>query len=126
MNLPEDLQNYEFGPREVKLYCPRYGTITGKFESRYEILGYLMVHGDAEEHFLDYGFSKQNSKLLHSFHKKRMSSSFSGTFFNRHCIQYESGSLQTPHLHIYFFLAKYYGLLVENINRHNRQDLLIF
>ena len=39
-----------------------------------------MVWGDADEHFLDDGYSKQNSKNLHSYHKKLMPNSFSGTF----------------------------------------------
>ena len=29
-----------------------------------------MVRGDAQEHFLDYEYSKQNSKILQSHYKK--------------------------------------------------------
>lgn len=54
-----------------------------------------MVRSDSQEYFLDYGYSKENSKILHSFHRKRMLNSFSGTFFNRHQIQYESGAWNT-------------------------------
>lgn len=99
------------------MFHPRYDTITGKFQGLYETLGYIMVRGNTDVHFLHYGFSKQNSKILHLFHKKRMPSSFSGTFFNRHCIQYESGSLQADHSHIYFFLPITTDR-VEDINRH--------
>lgn len=35
LNLPEDLKNYELGPREVKMFCSRYDTITGKFLGLY-------------------------------------------------------------------------------------------
>ena len=35
LNLSEDLENYELGPGEVKMFCPRYGTITGKFLGLY-------------------------------------------------------------------------------------------
>ena len=85
------------------MFHSRYDTVTGNFQSLYETLGYIMVCGDQGEHFLDYGFSKQNSKILHPFHKKRMPSSFSGTFFNRHRIQYKSGALQTNFSRIYYF-----------------------
>ena len=94
MNPPEDFENYEIAEREVKIFRPRYDAITGQFQGLYDTLGYIMVRGDTDEHFLHYGFSKQNSKILHYFHKKRMPSSFSDRFFNRHSIQYESGSLQ--------------------------------
>ena len=117
LNPPEDFENYELGEREVKMFHPRYDAITGKLKSLSETLGYIMVCGDTDEHFLDYGFSKQNSKILYSVHKKRMPSSFSGTFFNRNGIQCESESLQTNHSHIYFFLSSTTDR-IEEINRH--------
>ena len=81
LNPPENLETYEFKDREVKMFRPRYDTVTDHFQGLYETLGYIMVCGDEDEHFLNYGFSKQNSKILHSYHKKRMPNSFSGTFF---------------------------------------------
>ena len=69
LNPPEDFENYKFRQREVKMFRPRYDTIAGKFKGLYETLGYLMVCGDMDEHFLNYGFSKQISKILHLFHK---------------------------------------------------------
>ena len=76
-----------------------------------------MIRGDTDEHFFDYGYSKQNSKILHSHHKKGMPNSFSGTFFNRHRIQYESGAFQTEFSKIYYFLPSVTDR-VEDINRH--------
>ena len=76
-----------------------------------------MVRGDTDEHFLDYGYLKQNSKFLHSFRKKCMPNSFSGTFFNRHWIQYESGALDTRSSEIFHFLLSITDR-VEDINRH--------
>ena len=104
LNPLEDLSTYELKDWEVKLFRQRYDPITGTFLGLYETLGYIMVRGAADEHFLDYGYSKKDSKILHSFHKKRMPSSFSGTFFNRHRIQYESGALQTDFSQIFYFL----------------------
>ena len=63
-----------------------------------------MVRGDADEHFLDYGYSKKDSKILHSFNKKRMRNSILGAFFNKHRIQYGSGALQTDFSKIFYFL----------------------
>ena len=93
LNPPENLETYEFKDREVKMFRLRYDNVTGHFQGLYESLGYIMVHGDADEHFVDYGYSKQNSEIPHSFHKKHMQNSFSGTFFSRHKIQHESGAL---------------------------------
>ena len=64
-----------------------------------------MVPGGSEESFFDYKFSKENYKILHSFHKKKILNSFSGTFFNRHRIEYESGlSGLSEFSNVYFFL----------------------
>ena len=67
--------------------------------------------------FFYYGYSKQNSKILHSYHRKRMSNSFSGTFFNRHRIQYESGALNTDFSKIFVFLPSITDR-IENVNRY--------
>ena len=60
---------------------------------------------------------KKDSKIIHSFHKKRMPNSFSGIFFNRHRIQYESGALQTDSSEIFYFLPSTTDR-VEEINHH--------
>ena len=99
------------------MYRPKYDTMTGTFQGLYEMLGYIMVRGDPQEHFLDYGFSKQNLKILHSHYKKRIPSSFSRTFSNRHRIQYEPGALQTTYSNLYYFLPSTRDR-VEDINRH--------
>ena len=65
----------------------------------------------------DYEFSKQDSKILHSFHRKRMPNSFSGTLFNRHRTQYELGALNTKFSGLYLFLPSITDR-VEDINRH--------
>ena len=43
----------------------------------------------------------QDSALVH---KKRIPSLFSGTFFNRHKLQFESGGLQTTYSNVYYFV----------------------
>ena len=76
-----------------------------------------MVRGDNDECFLDYVYSKQNPKTLRSYHRKRMPNSFSGTFFNRHCIQYKSGALNTDFSKIYLFLPSITDR-IEDVNRY--------
>ena len=109
---PEDLHSYECGDHEVKLYRPKHDEMTGAFLGLYGTLGYIMVRGDPQEHFLHYGFCKKNSKIFHSHHKKRKPSSVSGTFFNRYRIQYESGAFQglTFSKIYYFYLVLLTGL----------------
>ena len=118
LNPPEDLHSYECGDREVKMYRPKYDKMMSAFLGLYETLGYIMVRGDPQEHFLDYGSCKKNSKILYSHYKKPIPSSFSGTFFNRDRIQYESWVF--PGLsfsNIYYFLPSTTDR-VEEINRH--------
>lgn len=103
-NPPEDIDNYVCQYREVKIYCPHYDPVKGNFLGLYETLGYIVFRGDPEEHFLYYGYCKQNSKILYYYHKKRIPSSFSGTFFNRHKLQFELGSLQTTFSNAFYFL----------------------
>ena len=67
MNPPENLDSYECGEREVVIYRPKYDKASGAFRGLYETLGYITVRGDPQEHFLDYGFNKENSKILHSY-----------------------------------------------------------
>ena len=99
------------------MYRPKYDTAAETFQGLYETLGYIMVKVDPQGHFLDFGYNKQNSKILHSYYKKRIPSSFSGTFFNRNRIQYESGALQTTYSNVYYFLPSTTDRL-EEINRH--------
>lgn len=107
----------EFKDREVKLFRPCYDTTAGHFQGLNETLGYIMVCGDEVEHFTDYGFCKQNSKILYSHHKKRISSSFSGTFFKRHRTQCETGALNTNFSEAFFFLPSITDR-IEKIKRH--------
>lgn len=89
LNPPEYLEKYEFPSNEAKFFRPKYDTLTGAFLGLYETLEYLTVRSDRGECFFDYGYSKENSKILYSHHKMRIPNSFSGTMFNRHRIQFE-------------------------------------
>ena len=81
---PEDLENYVYQDREVKIYRPRCDPATGNFLGLYKTLGFIVVRGEPEEHFLDYGYYKKIIKFYILIINKSIPSSFSGTFFNRH------------------------------------------
>ena len=102
INLPADIENYVCKEREVKMYRACYNAVLGRFQGLCETLGFIVVRGDPEKHFLDYGYNKQNSKILCSYHKRRIPSFFSGTFFNQHKLQFESGGSQTTYSNVYY------------------------
>ena len=59
LNPPENIANYVCKDCEVKIYKPRYDVSTVQFLGLYETISYLVVRGDEEERFLNYGFCKQ-------------------------------------------------------------------
>ena len=99
------LKNYQLKSDKTKLIKPKYDPVSGQFLGLSKSLGYLTVRGDEQEHFFDYGFNKENSKILYSTHKMKIPNSFSTTIFNRHRIQYESGAFsETDFSDVFFFL----------------------
>ena len=117
LNPSEDLKNYECQPNEAKFYRPKYDTVTGEFLGLYDTLGNLIVCSDNQECFFDCGYSKDNNQVLYSHHKIKIPNSFSGTMFNRHRIQYESGPLNRDFSKVYFFLPSITDR-IEKINKH--------
>ena len=117
INPPADIENYVCKEREVKMYKPCYNAVLGRFQGLCETLGFIVVRGDPEKHFLDYDYDKQNSKILCLYHKGRIPSFFSGTFFNQHNFQFESGGLQTTYSNVHYFLLSATDGSVE-INGH--------
>ena len=76
LNPPKDVVNYVCKEREVKFVGLRYSPTTGEFLGLYETIGFLIVRGDKEEYFLNYGFDENKSKLLNSFCKRVIPNSF--------------------------------------------------
>ena len=77
----------------------------------------LIVRGDDDEHFLSYGCSEENYKVLYSYHKRRIPNSFAGTLFNRNRLLFETGQLQTHFSNLYYFLPSITDRS-ESINQH--------
>lgn len=53
---------------------------------------------------MDYGYCKENFKILYPCHKNKIPSSFSGKFFNEHQLQFEPVVLQTTYSNLHYFL----------------------
>ena len=62
--------------------------ITEEFLGLYETVGFIVVRGDPEEVFFNYGYDKEKSNRNH---RRRIPNSFCGTMFNRHKLMTESG-----------------------------------
>ena len=67
------LNNFEVESNEAKIIRPRYDVALGQFLGLVETRGYLTVCGDESERFLDFGYLKDNSKILYSTCKKKNS-----------------------------------------------------
>ena len=104
LNPPEDLKNHKFKLDEATIFRLKYDTVSGESLGLVETLAYLTIHGDSMECFFDYGYSKENSKVLYSHYKMKIPNSFLGTIFNRHRIQYEFSALDMESSKTYFFL----------------------
>lgn len=55
--------------------------------------------------------------MLYSYHKRKIPSSFSCTFFKRHRFQFESGNLKTAFSNVYYLVPSTINRR-EEINRH--------
>ena len=105
LNQPENLEEYTLQENEVKILRSKYDNVTGQFLGLEYCLAYLTFRGDFHGQFFDYGYSKENSKILYSYHKMKVRNSFSTTIFNRHRIQYEFGVFaETDCSNLFFFL----------------------
>ena len=112
------MKNYELKSNELKIIKPKHDPVSGQFLGLTESLGYITVRRDAQEHFFDYGYNKENSKILRSTHKMKIPDSFSSTILNRHRIRYEPGAFsETDFSNVFFFLPSTTDR-IEDINRY--------
>ena len=66
---------------EVKILRARYDPISGEFLGIEYCVGFITVKNDVDEQFFDYGYNKDNSKLLYSTKKLKIPSCFKATVF---------------------------------------------
>ena len=65
-NPPLNIDTYELKDREVKMVRPKYNVEAGEFLGLYKTVGFLLVRGNAEEIFLNYGFDKEIRFSIHT------------------------------------------------------------
>ena len=102
---PKDIESYQIKDDEVKILRARYDPISGEFLGIEYCVGLITVRNDADEQFFDYGYNKDNSKLLYSTKKLKIHSSFKVTVFGVHKMQYEGGAFSDKDFsQIFFYL----------------------
>ena len=82
-NSPQNLEDYECLPDEVKLVALLYDMNSGKFLGLDKRLAFIMVRGDYDETFFSYGYNKSKSNLLYSVPKTFFPNIFSRTCFKK-------------------------------------------
>ena len=105
-NVTQDIDSYQCAENEVKIYRPKYDISTGQFLGLYETVGLIIVRGDDDEVFFNYGFDKDKSKVLYSYQKGKIINSFSGTTLNCHKDMIESGELESEYSNLFFFFYR--------------------
>ena len=90
---------------EVKILRSRYNPVSGNFLGIEYCVGTITVRNDPQEQFFDYGYNKDNAKVLYCTQKLKMPNSFKMTIFSQHRMQYEGGAFNTQDFsQIYFYL----------------------
>lgn len=79
MNTPENIEEYECKPNEVKLNTTLYNVDSGKFLGLDKRLAFIMVRVDQVEVFFSYGFDKVKSKKFYSISKTLLPNTFRGS-----------------------------------------------
>ena len=61
---PKDIESYELNDNKVKILRARYDPISGEFLGIEYCVALVTVRNDPEEQFFDYGYDKENSKVI--------------------------------------------------------------
>ena len=101
--VPSNLKNYYLKPDEVRILKPKYDLQSGLFLGIIESIGQVVVRGDENEIFMDYGFDEKKSKVLYSTYKLKIRSSFQTTMFKKHIQRFEKED-QNDFSRIYYYI----------------------
>ena len=115
---PKEIGSYELKDNEVKILRPKYNPISGEFLGIEYCVAFVTVRNDPEEQFFDYGYHKENSKVLYSTRKLKVPNSFKTTIFGRHRMQYEGGAFDEQKFSKLFFYLPYTVDRNEKINKY--------
>lgn len=86
---PKDIESNVPRENEVNILRPRYNIITDEFLGIEYCIALITVRNDVDEQLFDYGYNKDNSKLMFSTKKLKIPSSFKSTIFGQHRMRYE-------------------------------------
>ena len=101
----KDIESYLLKEDEIKILRARYDPINGEFLGIENFLALITVRNDPQEQFFDYGYNKENAKVLLSTKKLKIPNSFKTTIFGQHRLQYERGVFdEQKHCNLFFHL----------------------
>ena len=102
---PKDIESYQLNDNKVKILRSRYDPISGEFLGIEYCAALVTVRNDPEEQFFNYGYHKENSRVLYSTRKLKVPNSFKTTIFGQHRMQYEGGVFDEQKFSKLFFLS---------------------
>lgn len=104
---PKDIESYELKEKEVKFLRAKYDVVSGEFLGIEYCVGFITTRYEQDEQFFDYGYHKDNSKVLYSTRKLKIPNSFKTTIFGHHKTLYESGAFDEQEFSkLYFYLPQ--------------------
>ena len=100
-----DIESYVLKENKVKILRPRYNPVSCDFLVIEYCVGVITVRHDPQKQFFDYGYNKDNAKLLYCTQKLKIPNSFTTTIFGQHRMQYEGGAFNGQDFsQTYFYL----------------------
>ena len=107
----KDIESYLLREDELKILRARYDPINGEFLGIENFLALITVRNDPQEQFFDYGYNKENAKVLLSTKKLKIPKSFKTTIFGQHRLQYERGVFdEQKHYNLFICLLLWTGM----------------
>ena len=115
---PKDIESYQLNDNKVKILRSRYDPISGEFLGIEYCAALVTVRNDPEEQFFNYGYHKENSRVLYSTRKLKVPNSFKTTIFGQHRMQYEGGVFDEQKFSKLFFYLPATVDSNEKINKY--------
>ena len=102
---PKHIESNELKDDEVKILRTSYDPISGEFLGIEYCIALITGRNHPQEQFFDYGYNKENAKVLYSTRKLKIPNCFKSTIFRQHRTQYEGGAFDEQKcFDIYFYL----------------------
>ena len=86
------------------------------FLGLYQTIRFMVVRGSPDEVFFNYGYDKDQSKVLYSQYRRRIPNSFSRTILSHHSAMIETGEIHSEFSNINFFLPSITDR-IEDVNQ---------